>query len=100
MGVNQRFVIFSLISLVLVFSSCTKPYKTVDPLTQTERSKIIKLAILTNTEEEFDVKLFQAGELPFESTGYYGGPGLGGGIVALALLIIDLGVAYGQYHSA
>ena len=102
MGVSLRFVIFSLISLVLVFSSCSKPYKTLDPLTQTERSRINKLAIVTNTEEEFDVKLFQAGELPgFEPYVYVppGGAALGGGIIALALLVANLGMAYSQYHS-
>jgi len=76
-----------LLFLSLLINSCAKPYTKVDPLTKTEKSRIHKIGIVSKTEGDFDIEIYEALESPQFS---YGG--------SLLLFLVDLGIAYGRYH--
>jgi len=93
-----RYLYFSFfLSILLVLSSCAKT-RTIDPLTQSERSKIKKIAILVEADEEFNVSVSKERERYYSSIpdlGYLdcgSGRSLGGaaascGFVFIATLI-------------
>lgn len=97
---NHFFRFLFNVSLILILLSCAGTGLKEDPLTSSERSKINKIGIDVRTEGDFDVKVFQAMEMPNFAEGVsmpyvYGGEGFVEGI----FLAVDLAIAYSHYHS-